>query len=93
MSFIFFPTLTCRFNAHHARARSVIERAFGMMKTRWRSIFFCALEVDVSFVPDVIVCCTMLHNVCLGNDDVLPVDEEDPEEPVEGEDPWRNNKW
>ncbi|XP_046905803.1 putative nuclease HARBI1 isoform X3 [Hypomesus transpacificus] len=75
-----------RFNAHHARARSVIERAFGMMKTRWRSIFFCALEVDVSFVPDVIVCCTMLHNVCLGNDDVLPVDEEDPEEPVGGED-------
>ena len=46
-----------------------------MMKTRWRSIFFCALEVDVSFVPDVIVCCTMLHNVCLGNDDVLPVDD------------------
>ena len=56
------------------------------MKTRWRFVFFCALEVDVSFVPDVIVCCTMLHNVCLGNDDVLPVDEEDPEEPVGGED-------
>ncbi|XP_046888417.1 uncharacterized protein LOC124475677 [Hypomesus transpacificus] len=27
-----------RFNAHHARARSVIERAFGMMKTRSFSV-------------------------------------------------------
>ncbi len=29
-----------RFNAHHSRARSIIERAFGMMKTRFRAIFF-----------------------------------------------------
>ena len=34
---------------------------------------------------DVIVACTMLHNVCLGNDDVLPVDEEDLDEPAGGD--------
>ena len=34
-----------------------------MMKTRWRGIFFHALEVDTSFVPDVIVAYTMLHNI------------------------------
>ncbi|KAF3844220.1 hypothetical protein F7725_013561 [Dissostichus mawsoni] len=33
-----------RFNSHHSRARSIIERAFGMMKTRFRSIFLKALE-------------------------------------------------
>ncbi|KAF7215151.1 putative LOC107389515-like protein [Nothobranchius furzeri] len=34
-----------RFNSHHSKARSVIERAFGMMKTRFRAIFLQALEV------------------------------------------------
>lgn len=63
-----------RFNAHVSKARCVIERAFGMMKTRWCSIFFKALEVDSHFVPDIITSCTVLHNICLGVGDV-----EDPE--------------
>ncbi|KAJ3580910.1 hypothetical protein NHX12_017323, partial [Muraenolepis orangiensis] len=40
-----------RFNGHHSRARSIIERAFGMMKTRFRAIFLQALEVNHTFVP------------------------------------------
>ncbi|KAF3841452.1 hypothetical protein F7725_007314, partial [Dissostichus mawsoni] len=40
-----------RFNQHHARARLVVERAFGMMKARWRGIFFKALKVDHTFYP------------------------------------------
>lgn len=42
-----------RFNSHHSRARSVIERAFGMMKTRFRVVFLKALEVHHTFVPQV----------------------------------------
>ncbi|KAJ4946082.1 hypothetical protein JOQ06_023757 [Pogonophryne albipinna] len=38
-----------RFNQHHARARSIVERAFGMMKTRWRLLFFKALERGTSW--------------------------------------------
>uniref|UniRef100_A0A8C5CU04 DDE Tnp4 domain-containing protein n=1 Tax=Gadus morhua TaxID=8049 RepID=A0A8C5CU04_GADMO len=34
-----------RYNKHLSKARCVVERAFGMMKTRWRSIFLKALEV------------------------------------------------
>ena len=34
-----------RYNYHLSRARTVIERAFGQMKTRWRSIFTKTLEV------------------------------------------------
>ncbi|KAL3057990.1 hypothetical protein OYC64_010211 [Pagothenia borchgrevinki] len=67
------------FNRHHARARSVVERAFGMMKARWRGIFFKALEVDHSFSPKVIAVCAVLHNICLTAGDIL--------EPTEGEDP------
>ncbi|KAJ3583100.1 hypothetical protein NHX12_034462, partial [Muraenolepis orangiensis] len=40
-----------RFNGHHSRARSIIERAFGMMKARFRAIFLQALEVKPTFVP------------------------------------------
>ncbi|XP_062407478.1 putative nuclease HARBI1 [Sardina pilchardus] len=74
-----------RFNGYHSKARAIVERAFGMMKTRWRAIFLHALEVSVSFDPDVIVACTVLHNICLGNDDVLAVDDMDPDEPACGE--------
>ncbi|KAF3837706.1 hypothetical protein F7725_009474 [Dissostichus mawsoni] len=42
-----------RFNSHHSRARSIIERAFG--KTRFRSIFLKALEVHHTFVPQSVV--------------------------------------
>ncbi|XP_034722167.1 protein ALP1-like, partial [Etheostoma cragini] len=72
--------LQVRFNAHLSRARSVVERAFGILKTRWRSIFLKALEVDVLYVPEVIACCTVLHNICLTNGDLL-----EPEAYAEGE--------
>lgn len=42
-----------RFNYHHSKGRSIIERAFGMMKTRFRCIFLEALEVHTLFVPKV----------------------------------------
>lgn len=40
-------------NAHYSRARSVIERAFGMMKSRFWALFSNALEVHHTFVPQV----------------------------------------
>ncbi|CAJ1057809.1 putative nuclease HARBI1 [Xyrichtys novacula] len=72
-----------RFNARHSWARSVVERAFGVLKTRWRSIFLKALEVKVDFVSEVIVNCLFLHNLCLGHWDIL--EPEDCEE-VDGDD-------
>ncbi|XP_033938050.1 uncharacterized protein [Pseudochaenichthys georgianus] len=60
-----------RFNVHHARARCVVERAFGRMKTRWRATLFKALEVSPSFAPDIIACCAFLHNLCINMNDVL----------------------
>lgn len=67
-----------RFNAKHARACNIVERAFGMLKTRWRSTFFKALEVSPAFVPEVIACCAVLHNICLQNGDTVDADVEDP---------------
>ncbi|KAL1276269.1 hypothetical protein QQF64_035892 [Cirrhinus molitorella] len=71
-----------RFNSHHSRARSIIERPFGMMKTRFWSIFLQALEVHYTFVPHVVTACTILHNICLSAGDVL-APEDEPEDDVE----------
>ncbi|XP_034078537.1 protein ALP1-like [Gymnodraco acuticeps] len=65
-----------RFNQHHARARSIIERAFGRMKSRWRSLFFKALEVHHTFVPSVITAYAVLHNICLTAGDILEPEED-----------------
>ncbi|KAK0133601.1 Zinc finger BED domain-containing protein 1 [Merluccius polli] len=78
--------LQVRFNSHLSRGRCVVERAFGILKTRWRSIFLKALGVDVLYVPEVIACCAVLHNICLSNGDLLePEDGE--EEPAEDNQP------
>nr|XP_054603678.1 uncharacterized protein LOC107377285 [Nothobranchius furzeri]XP_054603679.1 uncharacterized protein LOC107377285 [Nothobranchius furzeri] len=61
------------------KARSVIERAFGMMKTRFRAIFLQALEVHHTFVPHVVTACTILHNICLSAGDFVAAEDE-PEE-------------
>ncbi|KAJ4927645.1 hypothetical protein JOQ06_015452 [Pogonophryne albipinna] len=61
-----------RFNYHHSRGRSIIERAFGVLKTRFRSIFLEALEVHPKFVPKVVTACVILHNICVGVGDDLP---------------------
>lgn len=79
-----------RFNYYHSRARSIVERSFGMMKTRWRSTLFKALEVRPTFAPLVIATCAFLHNVCLDNGDMLEPDADmaqdilDPHPPREG---------
>jgi len=46
-----------RFNYHHSKGCTIIERALGMMKTRFRCIFLEALEV--LFVPKVISHCNI----------------------------------
>lgn len=79
-----------RFNFRHSRARSIVERSFGIMKTRWRSTLFKALEVRPAFAPLVIATCAFLHNVCLDNGDLLEPDADvaqdifDPQAPREG---------
>ncbi|XP_034026442.1 putative nuclease HARBI1 [Thalassophryne amazonica] len=78
-----------RFNYHHSRGHSIIERAFGMVKTRW-STLFSALEVKPTFAPKVIASCAFLHNVCLDNGDTLEPDDNisednlDPQPPCDG---------
>ncbi|CAI5638877.1 unnamed protein product [Oreochromis niloticus] len=56
-----------RFNRHHAKARNIIERTFGILKTR---IFLRALEIRPMFAPKVVGACCILHNICVATDDI-----------------------
>ncbi|CAL8289893.1 unnamed protein product [Arctogadus glacialis] len=68
----------------------------------FRAIFLQALEVHHTFVPHVITACAILHNICLGADDIMaPEEEDEPEDDVEEDEggdgleaasgaPWRD---
>lgn len=56
-----------QYNTKHSNTRSVIERAFALLKGRFRRLKY--LEMDVAHIPDAIVACTVLHNICLQNGD------------------------
>ncbi|KAJ8359124.1 hypothetical protein SKAU_G00156490 [Synaphobranchus kaupii] len=47
------------------------------MKTRWRSIFLKALEVQIPFAVEVIDCCAVLHNLCMKTNDLLDLAADD----------------
>ncbi|XP_046408327.1 putative nuclease HARBI1 [Ischnura elegans] len=59
------------FNHKLSKARIVVERVFGIMKTRWRCIFTKTLELRVAQAVKVITSCAVMHNICITAGDVL----------------------
>jgi hypothetical protein len=53
------------YNKRLSRGRSVVENAFGILKQSFRELLTIT-DLHVTFVPDVVVCCSLLHNVLLG---------------------------
>lgn len=53
-----------KFNTILSSKRSVIERAFALLKGRFRRLKFLDMNVD-EIIPHVIIACTVLHNICL----------------------------
>ena len=47
-----------------SRARVVIEQAFGMLKGRWLCLLD-KLDESVDKIPQTIIACCILHNICL----------------------------
>lgn len=63
-----------RFNHAHSKARITIEQTFGMMKSRWRAIFFKTLELQVKRCVQVVCACCVMHNICLAAGDFTDFD-------------------
>ena len=51
------------FNLALSRARVSIERAFGVLKGRWR-ILTGKICLEPSFAADIVMACSVLHNIC-----------------------------
>ena len=71
-----------RYDKHHARGRSIVERSFGILKTRWRAISQRYLEIRSLLAPQVVGACCILHNICMAAGDIL----EEEGDPVEADD-------
>lgn len=64
-----------RFNRIHARARSVVERTFGVLKNRFYALHTGLRVTSPLLCGKVIICAMMLHNMCIdmGDDHEFPL--------------------
>jgi len=51
------------FNYRLSKARVVSENAFGRLKVRWRRLLK-QNDMSIAHIPNVIIACSILHNVC-----------------------------
>lgn len=51
------------FNKRHSSTRMIIERTFGLLKSRWRKLNL--LDCELHNVNKIIVACCVLHNITL----------------------------
>lgn len=73
-----------RYNTAHKHARNVVERAFGVLKSRWRCLNkHRVLHYDPVTAGKIVYACVILHNICV--DERMQV-EDDVEMQVEQED-------
>lgn len=50
-----------------------IERAIGSLKIRFRILLDCLPLTDVKKIPEFIIACCVLHNICILKDDTMPI--------------------
>lgn len=63
------------FNFRHASARIAIERTFGLLKGRFRSLYTLLDMERVDVIPEFILACCILHDICLPkSDDFTAID-------------------
>ena len=59
------PVADRLFNKKLRRGCCVVENAFGILKQSFRELFVKS-DLQVTFLPNVIMCCAILHNLVLG---------------------------
>ena len=62
-----------KFNKKFSALRCVVERAFGMLKSRWR-IVMKKIEQKTSTLTKTVVASCVLHNICIGRGDLYDDD-------------------
>lgn len=67
------------YNYCHSKTRIVVERAFGILKNRWRILLRKVDQKSDSNIGNVIVACMVLHNLLIEFGDTVEVSGVDPE--------------
>lgn len=62
------------YNFVHSSARMAIERAFGLLKGRFRSLLTTLALDRVDLISLHILACCVLHNICLIKNDIFDVE-------------------
>lgn len=62
------------FNFCHSSARIAIERAFGLLKTRFRSIRTVLAMERLDLIPMFVIACCTMHNICHLKGDEIELD-------------------
>lgn len=65
-----------KFNEELSKARIVSEHAYGLTKGRWR-VLQKRLDEDSDRIPDTIIACCILHNICIVRGDRYEIDNDD----------------
>ena len=74
------------YNTVHSGIRSTVERAFALLKGRFKRLTHLDQRKDTNKVVTTVVCDCVLHNICILNDDELQDHMDTYDEPVaEGE--------
>ena len=59
-----------KYNLQLSRARVVIERAFALLKGRFRRLKYVDMS-RIDIIPKMIIACCVLHNLCIDGCDLL----------------------
>ncbi|XP_066585890.1 uncharacterized protein [Prorops nasuta] len=62
-----------RFNIIHSSARMMIERSFGLLKGRYRSIIDKLPMTRTDLIPRYVIACCILHNICIIRNDLIEI--------------------
>lgn len=52
------------YNYRHSVARVTVERCIGLLKGRMRSLLHCLPMLRINLMPEYIVACCVIHNIC-----------------------------
>jgi len=61
------------FNYCLSSTRMAIERAFGLLKVRFRILLDCLPLTNVTKIPQFIMACCVMHNICILQNDIVDV--------------------
>lgn len=53
--------------------RMIVERAIGQLKIRFRILLDCLPLTNVKKIPEFIIACCVLHNICILQNDVMTI--------------------